>query len=155
MSDIISDHVFDRRENKKKPFKLAVYGSKTPDKIWNSANWVSNPRAKTFYYTKSQLIEAISFQLATTYFIFGKRVFAQIIGIPMVTDDGADLANLTLHQKEFEYMKKLQKSNIYKARKLNKTFRYIDDVTSLNADNRIGEIMLDIYGDNIKLNKEN
>lgn len=154
LSDIISD-VFDRRVTKKKPCKLAVYGSSKTDIIWSSANWVSKPRAKTFHYTKSQLIEAINFQLATTYFMFGSRVFAQIIGIPMGTDDGPELANLTLHQKEYDYLKNLQKVNIYKARKLMDTFRYIDDVTSLNAENRIGEVMIDIYGDNIKLNKEN
>ena len=101
------------------------------------------------------MIEAIKFQLDTTYFVFGRRVFAQIIGIPMGTDNGPEIANLTLHNKEFSYMKELQKAHIYKARKLKHTFRYIDDVTSLNADNRIGEVMLDIYGDKIQLNKEN
>ena len=147
--------MFDRREKKSRPCKLAVYGSKKADIIWSSANWVKSPRAQTFFYTKPSMIEAIKFQLSTTYFVFGKRVFAQIIGIPMGTDNGPEIANLTLHNKEFSYMKELQKAHIYKARKLQHTFRYIDDVTSLNADNRIGEIMLDIYGDKIQLNKEN
>ena len=154
LSDIIAD-VFDRREKKARPCKLAVYGSSKADIIWSSANWVKEPRATTFCYTKTSMVEAIRFQLETTYFVFGKRVYAQIIGIPMGTDDGPELANLTLHNKEFSYLKELQKANIYKARKLRHTFRYIDDVTSLNAENRIGEIMLDVYGDKIQLNKEN
>ena len=52
-------------------------------------------------------------------------------------------------------MKNLQKTNVYRARHLNETFRYIDDITNVNANNKIGEIMKDIYGDVVKLNKEN
>ena len=73
----------------------------------------------------------------------------------MGTDDGPEIANLHLHQQEFEYMTKVQRVNIYQARNLNRTFRYIDDVTSINADNKIENITNDIYGTSIQLNKEN
>ena len=94
-------------------------------------------------------------QLNTTYFVFGNKVFQQNVGTPMGTDDGPEIANLTLHQQEYEYMNKLQKNNVYKARHLNETTRLIDDITNVNGNNKIGEVAEDIYGSVIKLNKEN
>ena len=153
LSTLITD-IFSRRTLKEKASKLAVHGSKKEDTIWSCANWVKKIKAQTFYFTANKLINLIKFQLDHTYFVFGGKVFAQKIGIPMGTDDGPELANLHLHQQEFEYMKNLQKKNIYKARYLNNTFRYIDDVTCINSGDKMIEIMTDIYGPNLKLNKK-
>ena len=73
----------------------------------------------------------------------------------MGTDDGPEIANLHLHQQEYQYLNGLKKVNIYKARKLNNSFRYIDDITSFNADDRILDNALTIYGNKVTLNKEN
>ena len=154
LTSLISD-VFDKRIKKGKASKLAIYTSKKDDIIWSSANWVHKPKTNTFYFTKETLIDSIKMQLSTTYFVFGNKVFQQIEGIPMGTDDGPEIANLTLHQKEYVYMNKLQKINVYKARCLNETTRFIDDVTNINGNEKIGEVAIDIYGDVIQLNKEN
>ena len=154
LSTMITD-VFAKRTKKGKADKLAVYTSKKDNTIWTKANWVYKPKASTFYFTKESLIHSIKMQLDSTYFVFGNKVFQQKEGIPMGTDDGPEIANLTLHQQEYEYMSKLQKQNVYKARHLNETSRLIDDITNCNANNKIGEIAEDIYGNIIKLNKEN
>ena len=125
--------VFARRNKKGKADKLAVYTSKKDNIIWTKANWVYKPKASTFYFTKESLIHSIKMQLDSTYFVFGNKVFQQKEGIPMGTDDGPEIANLTLHQQEYEYMNKLQKQNVYKARHLNETSRLIDDITNCNA----------------------
>ena len=154
LSTLITD-VFNKRTKKRKADKLAVYVSKKENVIWSNANWVHKPKTSTFYFTKELLIEAIMMQLNSTYFVFGNKVFQQKEGIPMGTDDGPEIANLTLHQQEYEYMNKLQKKNIYRARDLNETTRLIDDITNVNGSNKIGEVAEDIYGNVIKLNKEN
>ena len=154
LSTLITD-VFVKRTKKRKADKLAVYLSKKDKTIWSKANWVHKPRADTFYFTKELLIESIKMQLKSTFFVFGNKVFQQNTGIPMGTNDGPEIANLTLHQQEYEYMNKIQKKNVYKARHLNETTRLIDDITNINGNNKIGEVAEDIYGSVIKLNKEN
>ena len=44
-------------------------------------------------------MDGLKFQLNDTYFIFGKKVFSQDVGIPAGTDDGPEIANLHLHQR--------------------------------------------------------
>ena len=154
MSTLITD-VFNKRTNKGKGNKLSVYTSKKENTIWSKANWVHKPRSSTFYFTMESLINSIRMQLDSTYFVFGQCVFQQHVGIPMGTDDGPEIANLTLHQQEFEYMKATQTKDVYKSRQLNKTYRFIDDITNFNAYDMISKVMNDIYGNVIKLNKEN
>ena len=94
-------------------------------------------------------------QLNLTYFVFGNKVFQRNEGIPMGTDDGPKITNLTLNQQEYEYINKLQKKNVYKSRHLNETTCFIDDITNVNGDNEIREVTEDIhYSSVIKLNKE-
>ena len=154
LSEIIRE-VFKARRKKNKPCNLAVYRSHKPDEIWSSTNWVKKPRAGTFYFIEENLISSIRYQLDNTLFTFGGQVFKQKIGIPMGIDDGPEFANGHLHQLEYKYCNNLKKTNIYRARKLGKSFRFIDDITSFNNDDRILELAEEIYGDKVKLNKEN
>ena len=52
-------------------------------------------------------------------------------------------------------MKATQTKDVYKSRQLNKTYRFIDDITNFNAYDMISKVMNNIYGNVIKLNKEN
>ena len=59
------------------------------------------------------------------------------VGIPMGTNCAPSVADLFLYLFEADFVQHLQKRNIYKFKKQNKksfnhTFRYIDDVLSLN-----------------------
>ena len=50
----------------------------------------------------------------------------------MGTDPGPFIANSHLHEYEFDFQCKNQKSNYKLGKNLNYTFRYIDDVTPIN-----------------------
>ena len=82
----------------------------------------------------------------TTYsFIFGGRVFQQTVGIPIGTNCAPPLADLFLYSHEAYFIQGLLKKSERKlARSVNFTFRYIDDVLSLN-NNRFGDFVDRIY----------
>ena len=62
------------------------------------------------------------------------RVFQQTVGIPMGTNCAPFLADLFLYTYEADFIQGLLKKNEKKiARPFNFTFRYIDDVLSLNS----------------------
>ena len=154
VSEMIDD-VFKYRKKKNLPALLAVYKSKKDDKIWSRACWVRKPGPNTFYFDNQSLKQAIEFQLNNTYFKFGGQIYKQNVGVPMGTNDGPELANCCLHQKEFKFLNKLKKENIYRARSLKFTFRFIDDVGSFQVGDEILKMCLEIYGDQLQLNKEN
>ena len=116
---------------------------------------VRKPGPNTFYFDNQSLKNAIQFQLENTYFKFGGKIYKQNVGIPMGTNDGPQLANSCLHQKEYKQLNKIKKTDIYKARSFNSTFRFIDDVCSLQVDDGILNMCVEMYGKNLKLNKEN
>ena len=61
--------------------------------------------------------------------MFGGRVFQQTVGIPMGTNCVPLLADLFLYSYEADFIQGLLKKL---ARSFNFTFRYLDDVLSLN-----------------------
>ena len=78
------------------------------------------------------------------YVLVGNKIFRQRIGIPMGTDCAPLLANLYLFKLEYKFMKNLLKTNMSKARPFSNTFRYIDDLLTLNNPsfgNVIGDII--------------
>ena len=52
----------------------------------------------------------------------------------MGVDPGPFIANLTLWYYENKYLDKLYKVDYYSAKRLNHTFRLIDDITTINSD---------------------
>ena len=73
------------------------------------------------------------FLIDNIFVFFGGRVFQQTVGIPMGTNCAPLLADLFLYSYEANFIQGLLKKNEKKlARSLNFTFRYIDDVFSLN-----------------------
>ena len=75
---------------------------------------------------------AIDFLLDNIYVRFGSSVFRQVIGIPMGTNSAPLLADLFLHTFECDFMVKTMKHDITKASQFSNTFRYIDDLLSIN-----------------------
>ena len=149
------DAVFKYRKKKHMPSKLAVSKSSKCNQLFTSAYWVDKPRPGTFFFTDETLKASITFLLNHTYFLFGERVFRQNVGIPMGTDSGPEIATGHLHQCEYSYLDETKKTNIYKARSLNNSFRFIDDISNFQSNNLIASIATEIYGLKLTLNKEN
>ena len=77
--------------------------------------------------------------------MLGGRVFQRTVGIPMSTNCAPLLADLFLYSYEADFIQRLLKKNEKTlARSFNFTFRYIDDVISLN-NSRFGDFVDRIY----------
>ena len=85
-----------------------------------------NNRGCSFRLT--DMIEILEFMLDNIYIKFGNMVYKQVIGVPIGSDAGAEIANLLLFSYESEYIEKVSKQNIALARKFNLCSRYIDDL---------------------------
>ena len=87
----------------------------------------------------------LEFLIDNIFVIFGGRVFQQTVGMPMGTNCAPVLANLFLYQYEADFIQGAsQESEKRLARSFNFTFRYIDDVLSLN-NSRFGDFVDHIY----------
>jgi hypothetical protein len=87
----------------------------------------------------------LEFLIENKFVMFGGRVFQQTVGIPMGTNCAPLLADLFLYSYEEDFTQGLLKKNGKKlARSFNITFRYIDDVLSLN-NYRFGDFVDRIY----------
>ena len=87
----------------------------------------------------------IEFLVDNIYVRFGGQLFRQMVGIPMGTNCAPLLADLFLYSYENELLDKLIKEGKRKlARRLNLSYRYIDDLISFN-NKRFKEFISDIY----------
>ena len=93
---------------------------------------------------------AIDFLIDNIYVRFGSSVFRQVIGIPMGTNSAPLLADLFLHTFEYDFMVKTMKQDITKAIQFSNTFRYIDDLFSINNLN-FGNCISVIYPSQLEL----
>ena len=91
--------------------------------------------------------QVISMLIDNIFVFFGGTLFQQVFGIPMGTNCAPLLADLFLYSYEYEseFLKKLVKhKKIHEARVFNFTYRYIDDVLSIN-NSRFAEFLPLIY----------
>ena len=94
------------------------------------------------------------------HFIFRREIdrwalllFQQVVGIPMGTNCAPLLADLILYSYESEFLQKLVKDKkIHEARAFNFTYRYIDDVLSIN-NSRFVEFLPLIYPPELEVNE--
>ena len=87
----------------------------------------------------------LEFLIDNIFVIFGERVFQQTVGIPMGTSCAPLLAGLFHYSYEADFIQGLLNKNERKlARSFNFTFRYADDVLSLN-NSRFGDFVDRIY----------
>ena len=112
----------------------------------------TNDRKSTKYthFTYRQLCLAVDFLIDNIYVRFGNSVFRQVIGIPMGTNSAPLLADLFLHTFEYDFMLKTMKADMSKAVEFSNTFRYIDDLLSVNNDN-FGNSISEIYPSELEL----
>ena len=93
-------------------------------------------------FSETNIINMLEFLIENIFVIFGGRVFQQTVGTPMGTQCAPLLADLFLLSHEADFIQGLLKKNEKKlARSFNFTFRYIDDVLSLN-NSRFGDLLI-------------
>ena len=87
------------------------------------------------------MISMLEFLIDNIFVSFGGILFQQVVGIPMGTNCAPLLADLFSYSYESEFLQKLIKDKkIHEARAFNFTYRYIDDVLSIN-NSRFGEFL--------------
>ena len=79
-----------------------------------------------------EFIILFEYLIDNIYIRFGNNVFRQVIGIPMGTNCAPSLANLYLFYHEYDFLMKLGKGNNFEGKSFNRTFRFIDDLLSIN-----------------------
>ena len=119
------------------------------------ASWSSKKRGHHFVFTKSLLKEAIKFLLHNCFFSIGNITMIQVIGIPMGSDPAPFFANLFLAHKEADWVKAQHKLGAINVRKINNSFRFIDDLLSLNDGSTLEKHYKDVYPTELELKKEN
>ena len=92
------------------------------------ASWSSKKRRHHFVFTKSLLKEAIKFLLHNCFSSIGNITMIQVIGIPMGSEPAPFFANLFLAHKEADWVKAQRKLGTINERKINNSFRFIDDL---------------------------
>ena len=91
------------------------------------------------------MISMLEFLIDNTFVSFGAIQFQLIVGIPMGTNCAPLLADLFVYSYESEFLQKLVKDKkIHEARAFNFTYRYIEDVVSIN-NSRFAEFLPLIY----------
>jgi hypothetical protein len=87
----------------------------------------------------------LEFLIDNIFVSFGGTLFQQVVGIPMGTNCAPILTDLFLYSYESEFLQKpVKDKKIHEARAFNFTYRYIDDVLSIN-NSRFAEFLPLIY----------
>ena len=95
-------------------------------------------------YTEDDIVNMLEFLVDNIFVVFGGKVFQQIVGIPMGTNCAPLLADIFLYSYEAEFLQSLLPNGKKKlASQFNFTYRYIDDVLSINNpdfENYLGQM---------------
>ena len=116
----------------------------------------NSKQKKAVNWTSFDMITALEFLLDNIFIRFGNTVYRQVIGIPMGTNCAPLIADLFLYCYESQFMTNISKdpSKYHLIEKFNNTFRYLDDILSLNNDD-FNTYCKDIYPKELTLNKAN
>ena len=107
-------------------------------------------------FTKNALVSALIYLIDNSFILFNGYTYRQVIGIPMGTNSAPYMANIYLAEYEYQFIKKLERSNKSKELKLLKNiFRFQDDLLVLNDNNYFNTIFKDIYPAEMVLKKTN
>jgi hypothetical protein len=93
---------------------------------------------------ETDIINMLEFFIDNIFVFCGWRVFQQTVGIPLGTNCAPLPADLFLYSYEADFIQGLKKTEKRLAWSFNFTFRYIDDVISLN-NFRFGDFVDCIY----------
>ena len=79
----------------------------------------------------------------------------QVIGMPMGSEPARFFANFLLAHKEADWIKAQGNFETINVQKINNSFRFIDDLLSLNDGSTFEKHYKDIHPTNLELKKEN
>ena len=95
-------------------------------------------------YSEDDIIKMLEFLVDNIFVVFAEKVFQQIVGIPMGTNCAPLLADIFLYYYEAEFIQSLLSTGRKQlASRFNSTYRYIDDVLSINNpefENYLGQM---------------
>jgi hypothetical protein len=121
------------KETIHKPFSHRKYGSTFVVVGYNttySSNKIQKGKA---CYSEEKVISMLEFLIEYIFVYLGGILFQQVICIPMGTNCAPLLADLFVYSYESAFLQKLVKDKkIHEASTFNFTYRYIDDVLSIN-----------------------
>ncbi|KAK3100197.1 hypothetical protein FSP39_016041 [Pinctada imbricata] len=124
LAKIISNAFTSKNGNRKYKFIVVNY-----DKTY----FVKEKSDSENKYTETDIIQMLNFLIDNIFVVFGGKVFQQIVGIPMGTNCAPLLADIFLYSYEAEFIQSLvSEGKRYLASDFNFTYRYIDDVLSIN-----------------------
>ena len=107
-------------------------------------------------FSIKELIECINFIIDNSYVVFNKKVYRQVIGIPMGTNCAPYVANIFLHMYEVEFIDKLNQEGKHRVSSLlNNMFRYQDDCMVLNDCKQFCRYFDCIYPEDMVLENTN
>ena len=117
----------------------------------NHAYFVKDESDAKQKFTHTDIIQMLNFLIDNIYIEFGGIIFQQTIGIPMGTNCAPLLADLFLYSYESDFIKRIKRNGAKKTcSSFNFTFRYIDDVLSLNNP-RFGDYLDSIYPEELEI----
>jgi hypothetical protein len=112
---------------------------------------VRNHSDNPYKYSEADIKGILTFLVYNIRVVFGDQVFQQSVGIPMGTNCVPLLADLFLYSYEADFVEKLlPDNNKTLAVSFNHTFRYIDDILSINDHNSHYYVHL-IYPDELEI----
>ena len=112
---------------------------------YNSTYFVKNNSNAKHKYTEHDIVRMINFLIDNIFVECGGEVFQQVICISMGTNCAPLLADIFLYSYEAEFIQTLIRSGKrHLAKSFNFTYRYIDDVFSLN-NHKFSDYVYDIY----------
>ena len=118
------------------------------------ARWVTKPSASSLSFNVDLVKSAINYLMGNCFFTCGDCVYRQVIGIPMGSDPAPFMANLFLYHYENKWLQEVKKTNLTVARKFSHTFRFIDDLNTMNDSGEFEKHIESIYPEELELKKE-
>ena len=95
-------------------------------------------------YSEDDIIKMLEFLVDNIFVVFAGKVFQQTVGIPMGTNCAPLLADIFLYSYEADFIQSLLSTGKKQlASRFNLTYRYIDDVLSINNpefENYLGQM---------------
>ena len=95
-------------------------------------------------YSEDAIIKMLEFLVDNVFVVFAGKVFQQTVGIPMGTNCAPLLADIFLYSYEADFIQSLLSTGKKQlASRFNLTYRYIDDVLSINNpefENYLGQM---------------
>ena len=107
-------------------------------------------------FSKDDLLECLFYLIDNSYVVYQNIIYRQVIGVPMGTNCGPQLANIYLYVYEYSYIATLIDDNdIFNLSKLQYIFRYQDDLISFNDSGLFGDLLSVIYPSEMVVNCTN